>query len=233
MDGRELETKDAEDVCQVIRALGAHRYVRSRLLLVHAALFVIAERYVSDALREEVAEGAKWAKETFAHPSIDPSSRDPLLWRKSSEKEICALLRTFWIDAPHEAQADLRAWLLSVGLPFEDRPPFDESNDAVHPTLIDAGWELLSYSQLTYARHQGLIDQFDDEVFFEAAKFEETSAMEMPVYLHELPAFGPNELLSAFDERGLLREPLIVWTSGPDRYHDYVLSGVARAARLG
>jgi hypothetical protein len=49
--------------------------------------------------------------------------------------------------------------------------------------------------------------------------------------LHELPAIGPAELLDG-SAHGILRAPLVLWTSGDETYNDYVLRGVLRASKL-
>jgi hypothetical protein len=77
----------------------------------------------------------------------------------------------------------------------------------------------------------GAIDAFADQFAFECAKFDEQSAVDAPPPLHELPLLGPAELLLGA-EHAILREPLVLWTEGNETYHDYVVRGVLRAAKL-
>ena len=82
-------------------------------------------------------------------------------------------------------------------------------------------------------RHRGVIQAFGEPIDFEAARFEDESAIPPPSYLQELPAMGAAELLRGVDVDGALAEPLVLWTLGRDPYHDYVVRGVMRAAKIG
>jgi hypothetical protein len=111
--------------------------------------------------------------------------------------------------------------------------PFDENaEDAVHPILIDAGWELVPLRLLDPERHKGAIAAFGDDLSFASAVFEEETAIPATPSLLELPALGPAELLSGVDDAGNLVEPLVVWAEGNETYVDYLIRGVRRAARL-
>jgi len=232
MIARSLPARDAASIARAIRALGAHRYVASRLHLVHAFVFDAA----GDG--EDLHEAHAWARALLADASVDASSRDERLYRRASDRELAAALARFWgvgneVDRARDALAQ-RLTRVEVRTPSET--PFDEgAEEELFPLLVDAGWELLPLAQLDPMRHRGVIDAFqaaaEDDLGFAVARFDEESAAEAPAYLQELPAIGPIELLRGAPD-GMLAEPLLLWTEGPDAYHDYVLRGVVRAAKL-
>ncbi len=230
MEAHDLPAQDADQVARVVRALGSHRYVTGRLHMVHAFVF--------DAVGDDAAEldlATAWARTTLNDASIDAGSRDERLWRASTEAEIACALTAFWSrgERAASARARLAALLLRAGI---DVPQADAawsmSEEDIFPLLIDAGWQLLPLAELDSERHKGAISAFGEPILFEAARFEEENAAEPPIYLQELPAIGAAELTFAVDEEGQLHEPLALWTQGHDVYHDYVLRGVLRAAKL-
>ncbi len=234
--GRALTARTPAEVARLVRSLGAHRYVAGRLLLVHAFVFDALAGVVAD----ELGDAQRWAREVLTDRAIDPGSRDERLWRRATEKEVAAALAVFWeSDAASEsARAKLAARLASIDapLPPADAPLFDEAEEEdIFPVLIDAGWELLPLAALDPERHRGAIEAFGDAFAFECAKFEEDTAAnaegEALPPLQELAAIGPHELLNAA-AHGILRAPLVLWTAGSATYHDYVLRGVLRAAKL-
>jgi hypothetical protein len=226
MEGHVLPARDAIDVGHLVRALGGHRYVAGRLILIHAAAFHFV---VSDAL----ALAQAWAAEVLESGEIDASSRDERLWRRSTEKELGLVLEGFWGAEGAIARGKLASWLEAMELPVGDGAPFDEdAEDDIHPLLIDAGWELLPLAALDPERHKGAIDAFGETILFETARFEEESAAPATVHLAELAAFGPVEILRGVSASGLLTEDLVLWTEGNPTYQDYVLRGVLRAAKL-
>jgi hypothetical protein len=222
MNGFELGPRSGEELLRFVRALGQHRYVASRLLLVHA--------FVIDAAADpEIGEANAWAKRALSGP-IDVASKDERLWRKASEAELGAVLRAFWGENRVPAAARLRAHLTSASVELADGLPFDESaEDDMFPVLIDAGWELLPIAHLNWERHKGALQSFDD---YEVAKFEEESAIPPVPTLHELPLLGATELLSAFDDTGVTRAPFVLWQQGHEQYLDYVLRGVVKVSKL-
>jgi hypothetical protein len=226
MEGHVLPARDATDVGHLVRALGGHRYVAGRLILIHAAAFqCVAGDVLSDA--------QAWAASVLADREIDASSRDERLWRRSTEKELAAVLEGFWGAGGEAARANLTAWLEAVELPVGEGAPFDEDGeDDIHPVLVDAGWELLPLAALDPERHRGAIDAFGDAISYEAARFDEENAVPIQVHLAELPALGPVEILRGVSASGLLTSELVLWTEGNATYHDYVLRGVLRAAKL-
>ena len=227
----ELGATRADEAVRVVRALGAHRYVASRLHLIHA----FALMAIGDDAPGVLTEGLAWARAVLGQEAIDCASRDERLWRRGSDAELAAVLESFWTPGPrsHAARATLRSILDRHGLTLPDHAPFDESvEDSIHPIAIDAGWELLDLSQLDPERHKGAIGAFDDALAFESACFEEETAIPKPTHLYELPAIGPVELLRGADDAGKLAEPLVVWAQGDVTYLDYVMRGVRRAAKV-
>jgi hypothetical protein len=240
---RPLPARTPEEVARLVRALGSHRYVAGRLLLVHA--------FVLDALAgegapgvpaiEELREALLWAKDTLSNADIDPDSRDERLWRRATERELAAALEILWSseEAGQSARSRLARHLDSIdALPEDDEPAtplFDEDvEDDMFPILVDAGWELLPLAALDPERHRGAIEAFGDKLAFDSARFEEESAGDggsPTCALQELPAIGARELLHGA-QHGILRAPLVLWTEGSETYHDYVMRGVLRAAKL-
>jgi hypothetical protein len=213
-----------EDVLRAVRALGAHRYVAGRLLLVHA--------FAAEAVGGEAGE---WAKEVLGNAGVEKASRDERLWRRATEAEAAAVLEAFW--APGEASADARERLAvrlrAHGLAAPEHAPFNESaEEEMHPVLVDAGWELLPLAALDPERHRGAIGAFGEAIAYESARFEEETAIPAPTTLIELPAIGAAELLGGVDDDGRLVEPFVVWAQGHETYVDYVIRGVRRAAKL-
>lgn len=226
MEGHVLPARDPTDVGHLVRALGGHRYVAGSLILIHATAF---HSVVSEALGEAQA----WAAAILEGGEIDASSRDERLWRRSTEKELAAVLEGFWGAGGEAARLKLASWLQAVDLAVGDGTPFDEeAEDDIHPLLIDAGWELLPLATLDPERHKGAIDAFGETILFEAARFDEENEVPPRAHLTELPAFGPVEILRGVNASGLLTEELVLWTEGNATYHDYVLRGVLRAAKL-
>ena len=232
MIARTLPAQTGEAVGRAVRALGSHRYVAGHLHLVHA--FVVdAAREAGPEATADLGDAMAWATATLADASIDASSRDERLWRRATDRELAATLATLWGAGPacDRARDALERHLAAIGV-TPAGTPFDETaEEDIFPLLIDAGWELLPLAALDPERHKGVIQAFGDPLDFEVAKFEEASLGDAPAYLHELPALGPAELLLGAPG-GMLAEPLTVWTEGDDTYHDYILRGIERAAKL-
>lgn len=217
MIGFELENQTAAGLIRFIKTLGQHRYVASRLHLVHV--------FAIDAA--ELPESAAWVAETLA--SVDVGSKDDRLWRRATDAELVAVLTAFWTG--ERAPDRLRDHLARLGVePPVDRMPFDEADeDDVFPVLVDAGWELVPLARLEPERHRGAIESFAD---FEVARFEEENAVPQELPLHELPLIGPTELLNAFEPDGRTRAPFVLWQQGHESYLDYVLRGVLKVAKI-
>jgi hypothetical protein len=232
---RTLPARTAEEIVRLVRALGSHRYVAGRLLLVHAFVFdALAEAGI-----EELREACAWAEGVLSDERIDPDSRDERLWRRASEREVAAALGAFWEcdERAERAREELEDSLAAIGADLGDPDGeqgelFDESEEEdIFPVLVDAGWELLPLASLDAERHKGAIEAFGDRFAFDCAKFEEESAVGGPPPLQELPAIGARELLYGA-AHGILRAPLVLWTEGSETYHDYVIRGVLRAAKV-
>ena len=242
MIGHEIEAVSGEELVRFVRALGQHRYVASRLHLVHAfaveAACVAAEHEPADAAAvAALAEAEAWAARVLGDAEIDRASKDERLYRRVTDAELVAVLAAFWNDGERRERASLSLAerLVEIGAepPDLDALPFDESSEEdMFPVLVDAGWELLPLSSLDPERHKGAISAFDDALAFDVAKFEEENALPPPVTLHELPALGPVELLAALDADGEPRAPFVLWTNGNETYVDYVLRGVRKIAKI-
>jgi hypothetical protein len=222
--GFEIETCTGDELLRFVRTLGQHRYVASRLHLVHA----FALESIDDPA---IAEATGWAKRALSGGAIELGSKDERLYRRATDAEVVAVLSAFWGPNAGAARARLRERLAAIdALPHETELPFDESReDDMFPVLIDAGWELVPLAQLDRERHRGAIEALDD---FEVARFEEENHIPPIVTLHELPLFGGVELLAALDESSRTRAPFVLWQEGHATYLDYVLRGVLRAAKL-
>jgi hypothetical protein len=227
-----LPVSTAAEAIRVVRALGAHRYVAGRLVVVHAFAFDAID--LPDA-PPSVGDALAWSRRALGPSDIDRASKDPRLFRNASQDEVTAVLETFWTPGARADQAHERLMnrLEAEGLEVGSHTPFDEeAEDDIHPCLIDAGWELHPLSALDPERHKGAILAFDETILFEGARFEEENAIPPLRYLQELPAFGPVELLRGVDPDGVLKEPLVLWTEGSEVYQDYVLRGALRAAKV-
>jgi hypothetical protein len=226
-----LGARRADEAVRVVKALGGHRYVASRLHLVHA--FAVAS--IPDDGAPVLADAHAWARSVLTDTTVDPASRDERLWRRASDAEVVAVVEAFWTPGARAdaARRSLKSRLTALDLEVSDALPFDETlEDAMHPLLVDAGWELVPLTGLDPERHRGAIGAFGDALSFESACFEEETAIPTPVTLTELPALGPVELLRGVDHDGALARPLVVWAEGHDVYLDYVVRGVRRAAKL-
>ena len=228
-----LPISTAQEAIRVARALGGHRYVAGRLVMVHA-LAIDAQDVPEPS--STLTEALVWARGVLADPDVDAASKDPRLFRSAAPDEFSAVLAGFWTpgergDRVHER---LMGKLQALGLPLGTHAPFDEAEeDEIHPVLVDAGWELHPLSALDPERHKGAIDAFDEPILFEAARFEEENAIPSIKHLQELPVFGAVELLRGVDPDGALLWPLVLWSEGNPTYLDYVLRGVLRAAKVG
>lgn len=233
MNGIEIDTHTGEELVRLVRALGQHRYVTGRLHLVHAFAIEAAGIAGDPALDEARA----WAEQVLADPEIDRASKDERLYRRVTDAELVAILGAFWLPGTTRTTASvtLAIRLAEIGAALGDLEvePFDESREEdVFPVLVDGGWELSTLRGLDPERHRGAMNAFGDALAFDVAKFEEENAVPEVVTLHELPALGAVELLTAVDDEGAVRAPFVLWTSGNETYVDYVLRGVLKVAKL-
>lgn len=237
MIGYEIESATGDALVRLVRTLGQHRYVASRLHLVHVFAIDAAAHATPDVASTPLGEAAAWASRLLDAGVIDLDSKDERLHRKATDAELGFVLDAFWSPLPENAarrnaaRARLFEHLAAIGISVEAAlVPFDEAREEdTYPLLVDAGWELVPIPSLDRERHKGAIACFDD---FEVVRFEEESAVPPSVALHELPALGAVELLAAFDDDGELRAPFVVWSEGNETYVDYVLRGALKAAKL-
>jgi hypothetical protein len=236
--GHEIDAGSGEALVRFVRALGQHRYVASRLHLVHAfAIEAACASLEFEADDPALAEAKAWAEGVLADTSIDRASKDERLHRRATDAELVAVLSAFWTPGERRERASLalaeRLVAIAAPPPDLEAVPFDESSEEdMFPVLVDAGWELLPLAQLDPERHKGAIGAFEEALTYDVAKFEEENAVPPLVTLHELPALGAVELLAAVDDDGELRAPFVLWTSGNETYVDYVLRGVMKAAKI-
>lgn len=229
--GEEIPARTGEELVRFVRALGQHRYVASRLHLVHLFAIEAASKSTGDPA---LADAATWARDLRALGDLDVASKDERLHRRATDAELASVLHAFWAAPSAPAAHELLALRLeAVGVRLASPPPlpFEEAREEdVFPVLVDAGWELVPLAKLDPERHKGAISAFED---FEVARFEDESAVPPVVPLHELPVLGAPELLAAFDEDDHgVRAPFVLWQTGHEAYLDYVLRGALRAAKL-
>ena len=215
---------------RVVRALGGNRYVAARSHMVHA--FAIAAAEPGEALVEAQA----WAKGVLEDPEIDRDSKDPRLLRAATDKELVAVLTSYWDDdavlGRTKAPLRLAAMLGAIGVAPHDGDLFDErAEDDLYPVLVDASWELVKVAALDPERHKGLVETYEP-IELASERFEEESAIPPREYLFEVPLLGATELLRPADEWGDFRTPFVVWSSAPATYEDYLIRGVLKAAKV-
>ncbi len=230
----DLGVRSVDQALRLVRALGAHRYVAGRLHLAHA--FAVAA--VDDDAGGALAVAREWALATLERGAvdIDLGSRDERLWRRCTDAEVAAILDAYWTPGARSraTRAAFRALLDRHDLPVSPHEAFDEAfEEAIHPLILDAGWELLALRELDLERHKGAIASFGDDLAFASALFEEETAMpSLPPPLYELPAVGATELLDGAGDDGTLKQPLVLWVQGNETYLDYVFRGICRVAKL-
>jgi len=212
--------RSLDELGRLLRSLGKHRYVQEVDHRVHWA--------VDRALRD-LAPFAPHAEAFDAlvsrTPDLDPSSRDPRLWRKASVDEVVLLLSTFW--SPDEAGERARERLIDVleeaGLAPGEHEPFESDPDEPpHPELVELDWVLLPVEELDTERHAGALAALEDSG--------DEINPSAPIY-QEGPTLAAPELLFGALE-GALVEDFLVWSDGPYAYANYVFRGVAKAAKL-
>ena len=91
MNGIELTRRTGSELVRFVRTLGKHRYVASRLHLVHA--FAIEGAALGGS--PDLGEAAAWAESVLGDPSIELDSRDERLVRKATDAELVAVLDAF------------------------------------------------------------------------------------------------------------------------------------------
>jgi hypothetical protein len=216
--------RTAEEVASLLRALGRHRYLREASYALH---WSVDEALASvPAFAPIFAPAASAFRVRREHErELDPSSRDPSLWRQITLDELLAVLTAFWSpgEDANEARARLAEVLQAAELSLGDHQPFAADPEEVpHPELVLVDWELLAIDALDSERHAGALAALElagEEVDVSAPVYAEPSALAYP----ELALGAPN---------GVLVADFWVWCDGDYSYVDYVFRGVARAAKL-
>jgi hypothetical protein len=209
-----------DEVSQLLRALGRHRYVCE---VDHRLHWTVDAALAS---MEPFASHARKFEERCRHePDLEPGSRDPTLWRPAPIDELLAALAAFW--TPGQACAAYRDRLLAaheqarIEVPSHD--PFEcPSDDPPHPELLLLDWVLLAVDELDTERHKGALlamEEAEEEVDASAQMYQEGPILAAP----ELCGGAPN---------GVLLADFTIWADGPYSYADYILRGAARSAKL-
>lgn len=224
MRRRDLPVTTVDQALAFVRAMGKHRYVAGKSHFVHA---------LAACDLETDGDLPRWARAVIADDSIDKASRDERLVRRATEEEIATVLDWFWNERTRERAADaLLDALDAFGVDVRvSESPFDDEDDETFPAMIDAGVELLPLAELDPERHRGAIEAFGERIHYDVARVEEEEHLPRVVNLHELPLVGVIELVRGA-ERGELASPLSLWIDGHETYHDYVIRGVLRAAKI-
>jgi hypothetical protein len=215
-----FDARTVDEVARVLRALGKHRYVREADLRLH---WSVDEALADDA--RFAPHAAAFRARLARDQDLDPSSRDPSLWRPAPLDDVLAALTVFWTPGEAQARASERllAAIARTGLPPAEHAPWSASpDDPPHPELVLLDWELLPVEELDTERHAGALSAMEDAG-------EEVSPSHAPS--HEGPILAAPELTRGAPS-GLLPEEMFFWADGAYSYASYVFRGVARAAKL-
>ena len=215
-----FSARTLDEVAQLLRMMGRHRYVRETSHALHWTVdHALSDRAPFSA--RAAAFEARRAKE----PDLDVTSRDPSLWEYADTEVVIEALSVFWTpgDAGDRAKARLRAVLEKTDLGLAQHEPFKaDPEEPPHPELILLDWEFFPIQELDPERHEGAIRALEiagDEVDVSAPVYQEGVTIAYP----ELARGAP---------QGVLPTDFLVWSDGAYSYVDYVFRGVAKAARL-
>jgi len=219
MQAWSFAARTPEEVGRLVRALGKHRYVRE---VDHRVHWTIDKALADSAPFRRHAEAFEALRSR--DPEIDPASRDPRLWRSCSADEVTAVLDAFWMPAPElpDRVETLLRLTAELGLLPMHEPFASPPDDPPHPELVLLDWMLLPVDELDTERHAGALAALED-----SGDEIDPSA---PIY-QEGPALALPELVGGA-HNGVLAEDFLIWADGPYAYVDYVLRGVAKAAKL-
>ena len=209
-----------DEITRLVRSLGKHRYVREVDHRLHWAVDRALAHLPAFAAHADAFDARR-----RADPELDPSSRDPRLWRAATTDEVIAALGAFWSDdeGARGARERLLLTLIAAGLAPAEHPPFQSDPDEPpHPELVLLDWVLYPVEELDPERHAGALAALED-----SGDEIDPSA---PIY-QEGPTIASPELVEGA-AGGALVEDFMVWSDGPYHYADYVFHGVAKAARL-
>ena len=209
-----------DEVSQLLRALGRHRYVHEvdhRLHWTVDAALASLEPFAPHARHFETRRRRE--------PDLDLGSRDPSLWRPATLDEVLAVLGAFWTpgDAAARFAEALAAAHEQARIPLPSHAPFAcPCEDPPHPELVLLDWVLLPVDELDAERHKGALlamEEAEEEVDASAPLYQEGPILAAP----ELCVGAPN---------GVLLSDFVIWADGPYSYADYILRGAARSAKL-
>jgi hypothetical protein len=212
--------RSVDEVARLIRTLSKNRYVSE---VDHRIHWTVDQALAT--LPRFAEHAAAFEARRARGPGLEPSSRDPSLWRPASLDDVIAALEAFWTpgDDAHRYSERLLAALESTGLPPCAHEPFACPADAPpHPELILLDWVLYPVDELDADRHAGALAAME-----EAGEEVNPSA---PVY-NEGPIIAAPELVDGAPN-GVLREDFIVWSDGAYSYADYVFRGASKTAKL-
>ena len=215
-----FSARTIEEVASLLRAMSRHRYLREAEFSVH---WTVDEALADDPRFAEHA--ARFRERRSQEADLDVTSRDPTLFRKVSLDDIIATLGLFWNPEPPAARASerLRRTLESSEMALATHEPFQaDPEDPPHPELILLDWELFPIDELDSERHAGALRALElmgEEVNVSAPVYQEAVTLAYP----ELSSGSP---------RGVLPTDFLIWSDGDYSYVDYVLRGVAKAAKL-
>jgi hypothetical protein len=212
--------RTADEVGALLRALGKHRYVKEVELRLH---FSIDRALAFDPHFRPHADAFQMLLRS--DKELDPSSRDPRLWRQADVEDVVRSLSAFWEPGREgeRAKKGLIAALEDAGIELPAHAPFaSDPEEPPHPELIELNWVLWSVDSLDAERHEGALRAMEiagEEVDVSALVYQEGPCLSAP------------ELLGGA-VNGVLREDWTIWSDGPYSYADYVFRGAARAAKL-
>ncbi|MBK8258669.1 MAG: hypothetical protein IPK82_39170 [Polyangiaceae bacterium] len=215
-----FSAKTLDELGRLLRSLGKHRYVEE----VDHRIHWMIDEVLSD--RPMFApHAAAFQTRRKKDTQLDPSSRDPTLWRTAPLDEVLAALAAFWVDdGAHERREALRVLIEKAGLPIPTHAPFEAPpEEPPHPELIQLDWVLLPVDELDTDRHRGALEAMEEWA-------EEVPNPSAPIY-QEGPSLAFPELCAGMHD-GQLAAEWIVWSEPPFSYADYVLRGASKAARL-
>lgn len=209
-----------DEVSNLLRALGQHRYVRE---IDHRIHWSVDSALAQDPRFLPHATGHLARLEE--NPRFDTLSRDPSLWRPASIEDVIAALAAFW-DPGFQGivnRSQLASTLEAAGFDLPTHEPFDSDPDEPpHPELIELNWVLHAIEDLDADRHAGALRAMEaarEEVDVSAEVYQEAACLSAAELLHG-------------SENGLLASEFYIWSDGPRSYADYVFRGVSRAAKL-
>ena len=221
MYGWTFAARTADELGRLLGALSRHRYLQE----IDFRLHFTVDRALRSQQPGSAVAAARFTAVVEAAGDLDLRSRDPRLWRPIDLDELVVVVGTLLDPEPagRLARAALTAALRQADIEACEHQPFaSDVDESPHPELIQLDWVLLPVDQLDAERHAGALRAMADSG-------EEVDPSE-PVYV-EGPTLAEAELTLGIT-RGVLPCDPVFWADGPYGYCDYVMRGVARAAKL-